>query len=75
MPRSGAGWPCRYPRSPSAVEVSSCGENDDHEPQVIYVVRNPKDVSVSLYNHAKAKQPEQFVGDVSDMIRSFVQGR
>lgn len=43
--------------------------------QVIYVARNPKDVSVSLYHHARNKQKDSFVGDQSYMIGRFVQGR
>ncbi|CAN0436574.1 unnamed protein product [Pylaiella littoralis] len=43
--------------------------------KVIYVARNPKDVSVSLYHHAHNRQKGVFDGDESDMIRCFVQGR
>eukprot|EP00903_Cladosiphon_okamuranus_P015917 g14702.t1 len=43
--------------------------------KVIYVARNPKDVSVSLYHHARNKQNEAFIGDESYMIGCFVQGR
>ncbi|CAM9623306.1 unnamed protein product, partial [Ectocarpus sp. 8 AP-2014] len=43
--------------------------------KVIYVARNPKDVVVSLYHHVKNKCPHTFSGDMSDMIRCFVQGR
>ncbi|CAM9568921.1 unnamed protein product [Ectocarpus fasciculatus] len=43
--------------------------------KVIYVARNPKDVSVSLYHHVRRKQNDVFDGDLSDMIRCFVQGR
>ncbi|CAB1115455.1 AST [Ectocarpus sp. CCAP 1310/34] len=43
--------------------------------KVIYVARNPKDVSVSLYHHVRNKQRNVFDGDESDMIRCFVQGR
>lgn len=43
--------------------------------QVIYVARNPKDVVVSLYHHIINKCPHVFSGDMSDMIRCFVQGR
>ncbi|CAM9593461.1 unnamed protein product [Ectocarpus sp. 12 AP-2014] len=43
--------------------------------KVIYVARNPKDVSVSLFHHVRHKQKAVFDGDQSDMIRCFVQGR
>ncbi|CAN0437811.1 unnamed protein product, partial [Ectocarpus sp. 13 AM-2016] len=41
----------------------------------IYVARNPKDVSVSLFHHVRRTQKAVFDGDQSDMIRCFVQGR
>eukprot|EP00752_Nemacystus_decipiens_P013824 g12273.t1 len=43
--------------------------------KVIYVARNPKDVSISLYHHARNKQSDAFVGDESYMISCFVKGR
>ncbi|CAN0122078.1 unnamed protein product [Scytosiphon promiscuus] len=43
--------------------------------KVIYVARNPKDVCVSLFHHIKIKRPDTFTGDMSGLIRTFVQGR
>eukprot|EP00903_Cladosiphon_okamuranus_P008699 g8335.t1 len=43
--------------------------------KVIYVARNPKDVSVSLYHHARNKRWHGFVGDERYMISCFVKGR
>lgn len=43
--------------------------------QVIYVARNPKDVCVSLFHHIKIKRPETFTGNMSDLIRTFLEGR
>eukprot|EP00904_Undaria_pinnatifida_P003263 jgi/Undpi1/12938/HiC_scaffold_7.g02604.m1 len=43
--------------------------------KVIYVARNPKDVCVSLFHHAKNKKRDVFSGDFSDMLQCFVIGR
>lgn len=55
--------------------VCHCVDVSHTQPQVIYVARNPKDVSVSLYHHVRNKQKDVFDGNESDMIRCFVQGR
>lgn len=39
------------------------------------MARNPKDVCVSLLGHIRRKRPDTFAGDMSDLIRTFVEGR
>lgn len=42
--------------------------------KIIYVARNPKDVVVSLYHHAKNKPDFNFKGTFSDMLDFFMAG-
>uniref|UniRef100_A0A7S2V4V9 Sulfotransferase domain-containing protein n=1 Tax=Fibrocapsa japonica TaxID=94617 RepID=A0A7S2V4V9_9STRA len=44
-------------------------------PKVIYVARNPKDVVVSLYHHAKNKPVFGFTGGFDKMLHFFMEGK
>ena len=41
----------------------------------IYVVRNPKDVAVSLYHHARLLKSSDFDGDWDCFFELFMQGK
>ena len=41
---------------------------------MIYIVRNPKDVSVSYYHFIKMSTQVEFKGNFSDFFISFVKG-
>jgi hypothetical protein len=43
--------------------------------KVIYIARNPKDVAVSLYHHAKNKPEFQFSGDFDCFLKLFLSGQ
>ncbi|CAN0059913.1 unnamed protein product, partial [Choristocarpus tenellus] len=43
--------------------------------KVIYIARNPKDVCVSLFHHAKNKPDFEFTGKFDDMLHLFAEGR
>ncbi|XP_013388069.1 sulfotransferase family cytosolic 1B member 1-like [Lingula anatina] len=43
--------------------------------KVIYIIRNPKDVAVSLYNFCKTYQYAKFNGEWSDFLPMFLSGK
>ena len=43
-------------------------------PQVIYTVRNPKDVLVSLYHFARIFRPYKNPGTLGEFMEKFLQG-
>ncbi|NXX87409.1 ST2B1 Sulfotransferase, partial [Urocolius indicus] len=43
-------------------------------PQVIYTVRNPKDVLVSLYHFSRIFRPYKDPGTLQDFLHKFLQG-
>ncbi|KAF1540801.1 Sulfotransferase family cytosolic 2B member 1, partial [Eudyptes schlegeli] len=43
-------------------------------PQVIYTVRNPKDVLVSLYHFARIFRPYKDPGSLEEFLEKFLEG-
>ena len=49
--------------------------DNNSEPKVIYIARNPKDSAVSLYHHAKSKPEFGFTGDFNSFCTLFLSGQ
>lgn len=47
----------------------------ENESKVIYIVRNPKDVTVSYFHFVKLSTQAEFTGDFDDFVKLFIDGK
>jgi hypothetical protein len=56
------------------ARVKDLPKGNSNHLKVIYIARNPKDVAVSLYHHAKNKPEFQYSGDFDSFLKLFLGG-